>query len=132
MLLCVGASFYFLIEKKPDRSEAASVLLGGLRLVGFSHGFGFGRYPLRMQGRGSALFTLSLPSSLCDLVSIYADFRSVSRNQAYHRFIHQGLIVYLKAQTTMLETTKQDTTRGTDQPGVETPTTQQPESREAT
>ena len=34
MLLCVGASFYFLIEKELERSEAASVLLGGLRFVG--------------------------------------------------------------------------------------------------
>ena len=109
MLICLGACILFLTAGNADGEEAASNLLGGVRLVRFTRALtlspGRRRYAFRMSGRRSELFTLSLPESFCDLVSIYADFAHATCNQAYYRFLQQGLITYAKAQASLLEAT---------------------------
>jgi len=106
-LICVGTVFVFLTAGSPDRQEAATKLLGGLKLVKLSRSFSLRPserpYAFRIRGRKSTLLTLSLPQSVCDLVAIYADRMKASRNEAYYKFLQQGLLIYLKAQTSLLE-----------------------------
>ncbi len=109
MFICIGACILFLTAGNADGEEAASSLLGGVRLVRFTRAFtltpGRRRYAFRMRGRKSELFTITLPESFRDLVSVYADFAHATCNQAYYRFLQQGLITYLKAQASLLEAT---------------------------
>lgn len=105
----IGACILFLTAGNADGEEAASKLLGGIRLVRFTRAFtlseGRRRYAFRMRGRKSELFTLTLPESFCDSVSVYADFAHATCNQAYYRFLQQGLITYAKAQASLFEIT---------------------------
>ncbi len=107
-LICIGATFVFLAAKSPERHESAEKLLGGLELVRLSRSFSLRLskrdYAFRVRGRQSALLSVSLPKSVCDLVGIYADLKKGSRNQAYHKLLLQGLIAYFKAQASLLET----------------------------
>ncbi len=109
MFICIGACILFLSAGNADGEEAASKLLGGLRLVEFSEAFtlrlGRRPYAFPMRGRKSELFTLTLPESFSYLVSIYANFAHATCNQTYCRFLQQGLITYLKAQASLLEAT---------------------------
>lgn len=111
-LICVGGIFAFLTTMNPDREKAASVVLGGLRLLKPSSGFSLRLpsderpYAFRIQGRKSSLLTLSLPASVCDLVALYAEMMKASRNQAYYKLLQQGLLIYLKAQTSLLEASR--------------------------
>ncbi len=106
-LICIGAVFFLLSTESPDRQEAVSRLLGGLKLPKLSRSFSLRiserPYAFRTPGRKSTLITLSLPQSVCDLVAIYAGLMKASRNEAYYKFLMQGLLVYLKAQTSILK-----------------------------
>lgn len=105
-LICIGATFFFLSVESPDGEEAVSTFLGGLKLLKLSRGFGLHfserPYAFRIWGRKSTLVTFSLPRSLCGQVAIYAGLKKASRNQAYYKCLHQGLLIYLKAQTSIL------------------------------
>ena len=105
-LICIGATLFFLSTESPTHREAASTLLGGLKLLKLSWSFSLHPserpYAYRIRGRKSTLMTLSLPDSVCDLVAIYADLMKASRNEAYHKCLQQGLLAYLKAQTSIL------------------------------
>lgn len=106
-LICIGTTVVFLAARSPDAEQAASVLLGGLKLVKVSSSFSMRLrerpYSVRMLGRESTLLTLSLPASMCDLVATYASTREVSRNQAYYKLLQQGLITFMKALTSLTE-----------------------------
>ncbi len=106
-LICIGAKFVFLAAKGSEHQEAAEKLLGGLELVTISRSFSLGPgkrdYALRLRGRKSLLMSVSLPKSVCDLVGVYADLEKGSRNETYHKLLHQGLIAYFKAQASLLE-----------------------------
>ena len=108
-LICIGAVFAFLEHKSLEREKAASTLLGGLKLArpsgGLSRQFSERPYAFRIQGRKSTLLTLSLPESLCDLIALYANQMEASRNETYYKFLQHGLLIYLKAQTSLLEAT---------------------------
>jgi hypothetical protein len=109
ILICIGACILFLTAGKAAAEKAASKLLGGLELARFTRAFTVRQeassrhYVFRMRGRKSELFTLTLPQSFRDLVSIYADYAHATCNQTYYRFLQQGLITYLKAQASLLE-----------------------------
>ncbi len=107
-LICVGGTFAFLTAKSPDRQQAAEKLLGGLKLPELSRSYSMNpwsrNYASRLPGRKSTFLSMSLPKSLCDLVGAYADLKEASRNEAYYKLLHQGLLAYLKAQTSLLET----------------------------
>lgn len=109
LLISIGACILFLTAGNVDGEEAATKLLGGLRLVEFSKAFtstpSRRPYAFPMRGRKSELFTLTLPQSFCYLVSIYANFAHATCNQAYYRFLQQGLITYAKAQASLLKAT---------------------------
>ncbi len=109
MCICIGACILFLTADNAEREEAASKLLGGLKLVRFTRTFTMNPskrpYAFKMRGRKSEVLTISLPESFCEIVSIYANFADVTRNQAYYKFLQQGLITYLKAQGSLLEAT---------------------------
>jgi hypothetical protein len=106
-LICIGTTVIFLAARSPDAEQAASVLLGGLKLVKVSASFSMGLserpYSIRIPGRESTLLTLSLPASMCDFVATYAAMREVSRNQAYYKLLQQGLITLMKAITSLNE-----------------------------
>ncbi len=106
-LICLGAAFFCLSFGSQDRKDAASTLLGGLELLKlsrtFSLHFSHRPYKFRSFGRKSTLTTLSLPRAICDLVSTYAGEMKTSRNEAYSKCLQQGLLIYLKTQTTILQ-----------------------------
>lgn len=109
-LICLGASFFFLSIDSQDQQEAATKLLGGLELLKLSRSFSlhFSQrpYKFRIHGRKSTLATLSLPSAICETVTTYANKMKVSRNEAYSKCLQQGLLIYLKAQTIILQATQ--------------------------
>ena len=86
-LICIGATFFYLSRGSLQGPEAASTLLGGLKLLKLSRGlnlrFRKQPYAFRIRGRKSTLKTLSLPESVCGLVAIYAGLMQASRNEAY-------------------------------------------------
>jgi len=106
-LICLGAVFFYLSFY--SCIDAAATLLGGLELLTLSRSFSlhFSRrpYKFRIPGRKSTLTTLSLPHAICDLAT-YAGEVKTSRNEAYSKWLQQGLIIYLKTQTTILESRK--------------------------
>jgi hypothetical protein len=106
-LICLGVVFFYLSFASQDRQDAASKLLGGLELLKLSRSFSlhFSRrsYKFRSSGRKSTLATLSLPPAICETVTTYANKMKVSRNEAYSKCLQQGLLIYLKAQTTILQ-----------------------------
>lgn len=63
-------------------------------------------YAVKILGRESTLLTLSVPESLCALVATYAGLCEASRNQAYYKFLQQGLLIYLRAQTSLGESSR--------------------------
>lgn len=80
--------------------------MGELKLLKLSRGFSLHfrkrPYAFRLRGRRSTLTSLSLPTSMCDLIGIYANLKKASHNQAYYKCLQQGLLIYLKAQGTIL------------------------------
>lgn len=106
-LICLGASFFLLSFGSQDLQEAATKLLGGLELLkpsrSFSLNFSQRPYKFRIHGRKSTLATLSLPQAICDMVTTYASKMKVSRNEAYSKCLQQGLLIYLKTQTAILQ-----------------------------
>ncbi len=105
-MICVGAIFFFLSYGSRELEEAANKLLGGLKLLKLSRGFSLWfserPYSFRFKGRKSTLTSLSLPNSVCELIGFYANLKKTSRNQAYYKCLQQGLLIYLKAQGTIL------------------------------
>ena len=105
-MICIGAVIVFLAAGNSDSEKAANTLLG-LKLVELSNSFNlrFSQrpYAFRIPGRESTLLSLSLPKSICALVSTYAGLKNASRNQAYNKLLQQGVQGYLKAQTSLLE-----------------------------
>jgi len=105
-LISIGAAFFFLSYGSQAGQEAASTLLGGVKLLtlskSFSLHFSQRPYALRIPGRKSTLATLSLPQSVCELMAAYAGLMDASRNQVYSKCLHEGLLIYLKAQSTIL------------------------------
>jgi hypothetical protein len=110
-LICVGVTFFFLSLGGQDREEAARTLLGGLKLLkpstSFSLNFSERPYAFRIPGRKSTLMTLNLPRSIRDLVAAYAGLMRASRNETYSKCLQQGLLIYLKAQTTILQASRE-------------------------
>ncbi len=109
-LICLGAVFFSLSYGNHELEEAANELMGGLKLLklprGFSLHFSKRPYAFRLRGRKSTLTSLSLPNPVCDLISIYANLKNASRNKAYYRCLEQGLLIYLKAQGTILHASR--------------------------
>jgi hypothetical protein len=105
-LICIGASFFFLSYGNEASEDAAATLMGGTKLLRLSRSFSLElsqrSYAFRLRFRKTTLITLSLPQSFCDLAAIYADLKHVSRNQVYNKCLHQGLLIYLKSQATIL------------------------------
>ena len=110
-LICVGAAFLFLLSSSPDHEVAAGMLLGGLKLLklstSFTLNFSERPYAFRIPGRKSTLITLNLPRSLCDTIAAYAGLMKASRNEAYSKCLQQGLLIYLKAQTIILQASRE-------------------------
>jgi hypothetical protein len=106
-LICLGASLFLLSSGSEDLREAASKLLGGLELLTLSRSFSLNfsqrPYKFRIHGRKSTLVTLHLPPAICDMITTYANKMKASRNETYSKCLQQGLLIYLKAQTTILE-----------------------------
>ena len=101
-LISIGASFFFLSYGSEQGQEAATTLMGGLKLLkvsrSFSLQFSDRPYAWRIPGRKSTLITLNLPRSARDLISLYASLTKTSRNETYNKCLQQGMLVYLKAQ----------------------------------
>ncbi len=110
-MICLGAVFFFLSFGSQEREEAANKLMGELKLLKLSRGFSLHfrkrPYAFRLRGRKSAVTSLSLPNSLCELMSVYAKLKKASRNQTYYKCLQQGLLIYLKAQATILHASRE-------------------------
>ncbi len=106
-LICIGMAFFGLSFGNPDHEEAAKKLLGGLEPLRLSRSFALAfserPYAFRIPGRASALITLNLPRTVCDLVATYSGLMKASRNEAYSKCLQQGLLIYLKVQATILQ-----------------------------
>lgn len=93
-LICVGAVFFFLSYGNQELEEAANKLMGDLKLQRLSRGFSlhFSERPYapRLRGRKSTVTSPSLPSSLCDLIRVYAKLKKASRNQAYFKSFNKA------------------------------------------
>ena len=111
VFICIGATFFFLTYSNKTKQEAAAALLDGTNLLRFFRSFSLNfserPYALRLSGRKSKLTTLSLPQSLCEMIATYAGLEKVSRNQVYNNCLQQGLLIYLKAQATILKVPSQ-------------------------
>ena len=109
-LICLGTVFFCLSFGNQERKDAAGTLLGGLELLRLSRSFSlhFSQRPYKSRNFGSksTLTTLSLPRTICDLVTTYAGEMKTSRNEAYSKCLQQGLLIYLKAQTTILQASR--------------------------
>ncbi len=107
VFICIGSTFFFLTYSNKTKQEAAAAMLDGMNLLRFFRSFslnlGERPYALRLSGRKSKLTTLSLPQSLCEMIATYAGLEEVSRNQVYNKCLQQGLLIYLKAQATILK-----------------------------
>jgi len=92
----------------PDRINAATELLGGLKVISRLSGYGLSHRPYasRIRERRSTLLTMSLPRSFCVLVGIYAEMHTISCNEVYCEFLKRGLLIYLKAHATLFESSK--------------------------
>jgi hypothetical protein len=107
-LICIGATFFILSYGNEANEDAATKLLGGMKLLSLTRGFGLGfsrrPYAFRQAYRKSTVATVSLPGSVCEVITAHAGLRHASRNQVYNRCLHQGLLVYLKVHATALGT----------------------------
>jgi hypothetical protein len=104
-LICLGATFFILSCGTEASEEAATTLMGGMKLLRFSRSFriAFRRRPYAFRHHTKSMFaTLSLPGSVCEVIAAHAEFRHVARNQVYNKFLQQGLLIYLKAQANAL------------------------------
>ena len=109
-LICIGAVIFLLSYGNEAREEAATILLDGMKLLRLSKSFSLQishrPYPFRYRLHKSIFATLSLPESVCDVITAYAALKRASRNQVYSKCLQQGLLIYLKAQTTALGATR--------------------------
>lgn len=112
VFICIGSTFFFLTYSNKTKQEAAATMLEGTNLLRFFRSFSMNLserpYALRLSGRKSTLTTLSLPQSLCEMIATYASLEKVSRNQVYNKCLQQGLLIYLKAQATILKAPPQN------------------------
>jgi len=104
--ICIGATFFLLLYGSKASQEAATGLLGGMKPLKFSRSFSLSfserPYAFRHHFHKSTLTTISLPKSFCNLIATYAGLMKVSRNEVYNICLQQGLLIYLKAQITVL------------------------------
>ena len=118
-LICTGAAFFILSHENEATEAAAATLLGGVKPLRLTRGFGLGfsrrPYAFRLAYRKSTLVTVSLPDSVCEVITAYASFRNASRNQVYNKCLQQGLLVYLKTMKTVLGGTEAEGQRATTQ-----------------
>jgi hypothetical protein len=109
-LICLGAVFFLLSFDSEERLGAATVLPGDLDLLKLSRSFSLRfskrRYKFRTPGRKSKLVTIRLPRGIHQMAASYAERMKVSRNEVYSKSIQQGLLIYLKAHTTIQQPPK--------------------------
>lgn len=114
--ICLGATFSFLAADRPEAEEAVRVLLGDLGPLRLSRSFSLNirerPYAYRIRGRKSALITVSVPRSISDEIALFANLFGASRNEAFNKSLQQGLMVYLKAQTSILNATSRFSNQG--------------------
>jgi hypothetical protein len=107
--ICIGATF-FLLSYENKAGEAAAALLGDMKPLWLSRSYSLAfskrPYAFRHHLRGSALVTLNVPQSFCDMITTFAGLMKASRNEVYNKCLQQGLVIYLKAQRTTLNPPK--------------------------
>jgi hypothetical protein len=105
-VLCIGAVFFFLSYGNNAREEATTTLTG-FKLLRLSRSFTLNLserpYARRHPGNKSMLISLTFPTVILEMVAAYAALRKTSRNETYSNLLQQGLLIYLKAQATILQ-----------------------------
>jgi len=107
MLICLGATSYFLRLRNPEASERFK-RLATLSDTGKIFDMAAGT---RHKGRKAPpeigetrLLALHLPQGFHDIIRLYTRTTGASRNSALNRFLEAGFIIYTKGQNTLLET----------------------------
>ena len=107
MLICLGATLYFLRLRNPKALEQFRLLATMNRAYGaLDTALGRrrgGRNEPKHMGRTTLLPT-HLPRGLYDLVSAYSATTGISRNALLSRFLEAGFIIYMLGQNALLKT----------------------------
>jgi len=107
MLICLGATAYFLRLRNPEASEVfkrLATMSDVSQRLDMAVGKRRGRRNEPKQIGETTLLPVHLPRGFYDLISTYSGTTGRSRNAALSRFLESGFIIYLQGQNTLLET----------------------------
>jgi len=108
MLICLGATSYFLRLRKPEACERFKLLA---RMSGASKALDVAaggrprscRHEPKQIGE-TTLLPMHLPRGLYDIISTYSVTTGTSRNALLSRFFEAGFVIYMLGQNTLLKT----------------------------
>jgi len=107
MLICLGATSYFLRLRKPEASEQFKRLATMSEMSKVLDAAVGGRRGRRNEPKHigeTTLLPLHLPRGFYDVISIYSATTGRSRNATLTMFLEAGYVIYMKGQNTLLET----------------------------
>jgi len=106
MLICLGATLYFLRLRNPEAVEGflrLATLSRASRVLDMAIGRPRGRRNEPKHIGETALLPVHLPKGLHELVSAYSSATGTSRNALLGRFLEIGYILYMLGQNTLLK-----------------------------
>jgi hypothetical protein len=122
MLICLGATLYFLRLRNPEALEQFKLLAtmnkayGALDMA-IRRRQGHRNQPKHMDE--TTLLPTHLPRGLYNIISAYSAATGISKNALLSRFLEAGFIMYMLGQNTLLETvTSLEHERKTSSPGT--------------
>jgi hypothetical protein len=107
MLICLGATAYFLRLRNPEASELfkrITTMSDMSQRLDMAVGRRRGRRNEPKQIGETTLLPMHLPRGFYDLISTYSGTTGRSRNATLNRFLESGFLIYLRGQNTLLET----------------------------
>jgi hypothetical protein len=107
MLICLGATLYFLRLRNPEALEQFKLLTTmnkayGALDMGIRRRRGRRNEPKQMDE--TTLLPTHLPRGLYNIISAYSAATGISKNALLSRFLEAGFIMYMLGQNTLLKT----------------------------
>jgi hypothetical protein len=107
MLICLGATLYFLRLRNPEALEQFQLLATmnkAYRALDMATGTrGAHRNQLKQMDE-TTLLPIHLPRGLYNIISAYSAATGISKNALLGRFLEAGLIMYMLGRNTLLKT----------------------------
>ena len=107
MLICLGATAYFLRLRNPEASELfkrLATMSDMSQRLDMAVGRQRGRRNEPKKIGETTLLPVHLPRGFYDLISTYSGTTGRSRNATLSRFLESGFLIYLQGQNTLLKT----------------------------